>query len=279
MSIPLLFETHSHTPLCKHATGTTDEYAEAAIAANLSGLTVTCHNPMPDNFSANVRMAMDEFDQYVEMVETAAKKWSGRIDIMLGIEADYFEGYEPFLKKQLSSANFSYVIGSVHPQIQEFKDRYDNGDPRELQRIYFDKLAEAAETKLFDCISHPDLIKNQTSEDWRPDEVMDIICDSLDRIAKTGVAMELNTSGVNKKIQEMNPFPEMLLEMQKRGIPVVVGSDAHVPSRVGDGFKAALKLLQECGFEEVSLFANRQQMALRIDWALESLGDAVDAPQ
>ena len=278
MSIPLLFETHSHTPLCKHAVATTDEYAQAAIDANLRGLTVTCHNPMPDGFSANVRMSLDQFDEYVEMVSTAAKKWAGQLEIHLGIEADYFEGYESFLEKQLKSADFSYVIGSVHPQIQEFKDKYDNGDPFEFQKIYFEKLADAAETQLFDCISHPDLVKNSKKEAWDPDAIMDVICQSLDRIAKTKVAMELNTSGVNKRIPEMNPFPNMLVEMRKRNIPVVVGADAHQPERVGDGFSDALILLQECGYEEVSIFAHRQQMALRIDWALESLAkDEVEA--
>ena len=271
MTIPLLFETHSHTPLCKHAVGTTDEYAQAAIDANLRGLTVTCHNPMPDGFSANVRMELEQFDEYVNMVESAAQRWAGSPEIHLGIEADYFEGYESFVEKQLKSADFSYVIGSVHPQIREFKTKYDNGDPRDLQTIYFEKLADAAETKLFDCISHPDLIKNSNPEQWHHEEIMVVICESLDRIAKTGVAMELNTSGANKVIAEMNPFPNMLVEMRKRSIPVVIGADAHQPARVGDRFAEALSLLQECGYEEVSIYSNRQRMELRIEWALESL--------
>ena len=36
---------------------------------------------------------------------------------------------------------------------------------------------------------------------------MDDIRHSLDRVAATGLAMELNTSGANKLIAEMNPFP------------------------------------------------------------------------
>ena len=35
MTAPLLYETHSHTPLCKHAVGLPGEYAEVAHAAGL----------------------------------------------------------------------------------------------------------------------------------------------------------------------------------------------------------------------------------------------------
>jgi histidinol-phosphatase (PHP family) len=271
MSLALLYDTHSHTTLCKHADGSIEEYAQAAERAGLRGMTVTCHNPMPDGFSSGVRMDLSQFDLYLEMVSTAAARCKKRVDVRLGIEADYFPGYEDFLEKQLKSAPFDYVIGSVHPQLREFKERYFRGDAVEFQRTYFEQLAVAAETKLFDCISHPDLVKNLTVEDWQPDRVMDSICGALDRIAKAGVAMELNTSGRNKRIAEMNPFPAMLREMLAREIPVVIGSDAHQPDRVGEGFVDALRLLQEVGYEEVSFFMKRQRMALRIDWALESL--------
>lgn len=267
----MLYETHSHTPLCKHATGEPEEYAEIARARGLLGLTVTCHNPMPDGFSSRVRMSPDEFDEYIDLVSRARDNMADTIDVRLGLEADYFEGYEAWLEDQLGSADFHYVLGSVHPQIQEFRDKYWGADPLEVQRTYFRLLAVAAETGLFDSLAHPDLIKNETRRDWDPNLLMDDICRALDRIADTGVAMELNTSGANKKIPEMNPFPAMLMEMRAREIPVVIGADAHVPERVGDGYEIALELLKECGYEEVSYFLNRERRDVPITLARESL--------
>lgn len=72
---------------------------------------------------------------------------------------------------------------------------------------------------------------------------MDDIRRSLDRIAATGVAMEVNTSGLQKRVPEMNPLPDMLREMAVRGIPVTLGADAHVAGRVGANFLPALRLL------------------------------------
>ena len=267
----MLYETHSHTTLCKHAVGTPDEYAQAALDAGLIGYTVTCHNPMPDGFGRHVRMAPEEFDDYVSLVREAEARWKGRLDVRLGLECDYFPGYERWLTEQTASQGFDYILGSVHPQLPEFRERFWTGDSVAFQRSYFLQLAMAAETKLFDCISHPDLVKNDSPNDWRPSERLDDIRRALDRIAAAGCAMELNTSGTYKRVPEMNPFPEMLCEMQSRGIPVVIGADAHEPSRVGDDFVAALDLLAECGFTSVSYFLKRERQEVAIDAARETL--------
>ena len=271
MSETLLFETHCHTPLCRHAVGWPTEYAAIAEARGLRGLLVTCHNPMPDGFSSSVRMRPDQFDEYVDLVAQTRDEWSGRVDVRLGLEADYFSGLEPWLERQLNAADFHYVLGSVHPQIAEFRERYWDDDSAEVQKTYFRLLADAAETGLFDCLAHPDLIKNMTSDNWQPSQIMDDIRHSLDRIAATGMAMELNTSGANKLIAEMNPFPDMLVEMAVRRIPVCIGADAHEPSRVGDRFGEALRLLKRCGYSRVSFFLRRQRHDISIGAAAASL--------
>ena len=268
---PILFESHSHTPLCKHAYGEPTEYAAIAEKRGLLGLMVTCHNPMPDGFSAAVRMKESEFDEYVDLVAKTHDQWQGRVDVRLGLEADYFEGYETYLEQQLASADFQFVLGSVHPQIQEFRDKYWEQDLREVQKTYFRLLAKSAETGLFDSIAHPDLIKNFTSEAWDADQMLEDIRPALDRIAATGVAMELNTSGVNKTISEMNPFPAMLAEMKLRNIPVTLGADAHVAERVSDGYEDAMLLLQQCGYTHVNYFLNRERQEVAIKDALPSL--------
>jgi histidinol-phosphatase (PHP family) len=275
----ILFESHSHTPLCRHAVGDPAEYAAMAEQRGLKGLIVTCHNPMPNAFSAGVRMREDQLDEYVELVARTRDCWAGRVDVRLGLEADYYEGYEAYLERQLGSAEFQFVLGSVHPQIGEFRQRYWQDDPIEVQRTYFRLQAQAAETGLFDSIAHPDLIKNFTCEAWDPAEIMDDVLSALDRIAATGVAMELNTSGLLKTIAEMNPFPAMLVEMRARNIPVTIGADAHQPQRVADGYETALELLAECGYTHVSYFLNRCRHEVAIDDALASLIDTAVAQQ
>ncbi len=263
MKIPL-YDTHMHTPLCRHATGMPEEYARVAAEKGFAGITFTCHCPLIDGRSRDVRMDISELDRYQQMVAAARSSYEGRVDVLLGLESDYYPGVEPWLEDLHTRAPFHYILGSVHPHIEEYIQAYFKGDPREFQLVYFGHLADAAETGLFDCISHPDLVKNCYPQCWNPDQILDHICRALDRIAKTGIAMELNTSGLNKVIPEMNPGPLMLRQMRQRDIPVVIGSDSHVPERVGADFRLALDQLRQAGYSEVSYFIERKRRTVTI---------------
>lgn len=271
MPSPLLYESHCHTPLCKHAFGEPEEYAATALARGFKGITFTCHCPLPDGFSAHVRMAPDQFDEYVEMIAATREMFAGRLDVRLGLESDYYPGVEPWLEKLHARVPLSHVLGSIHYQVQDYRKLFYTGDTHSYQELYFDHLALSAESGLFDTLAHPDLIKNESPRDWDFERLRPHIERSLDRIAATGVAMELNTSGVQKTLPEMNPSPSQLTLMRERGIPVVIGADAHVPQRVGDGYETALNLLRAAGYDEVSYFIDRQRQTLPISDALHSL--------
>ena len=271
LSRPILYESHMHTPLCRHATGEPEEYAAVAEQRGLKGIIVTCHNPLPNGLAQWSRMYMEQFDDYIALVERARHAWAGRVDVRLGLEADFLPGLEPFIKQQLASAEFNHVLGSVHPQLEEYRERYYCGDILAFQRTYFEHLAQAAETGLYDTLAHPDLVKNVSASDWSLEQVLPDIQRALDRIAATGVAMELNTSGLLKVIPEMNPSLTMLREMQVRHIPVVIGADAHIPGRVADNYLTALDLLEQAGYNEINFFLERQRQTVPIDIARHSL--------
>jgi histidinol-phosphatase (PHP family) len=275
MPEPLLYESHCHTPLCKHAYGEPDEYAAIALERGLKGITFTCHCPLPDGISASVRMAPEQFGEYVDMIASTRERFAGRLDVRLGLESDYYPGVEPWLEKLHASAPLSHVLGSIHYQVSDYRKRFHRGDTLAYQELYFDHLAMSAESGLFDTLAHPDLIKNENPELWDFERLRPFIARALDRIAATGVAMELNTSGVEKALPEMNPSPAMLLMMRERGIPVVIGADAHVPHRVGDGYHTALNLLEAAGYTEVSFFIDRQRTSLPLQDARNSLRTAL----
>jgi histidinol-phosphatase (PHP family) len=268
---PILYETHMHTPLCKHAKGDPEEYAAVAEQRGLKGIIVTCHNPTNNGWSPEVRMSIDQFQDYVALVERARQAWAGRVDVRLGLESDYVPGMEPWLAKLHGMAEFHHILGSVHAPLQCYQDRYLNGDMLAFQRTYYEHLAMAAETGLFDTLAHPDLVKNVKPSEWKLERLMDDIRHALDRIAATGVAMELNTSGLNKAVREMNPGRIILEEMHQRNIPVVVGADAHEPKRVAANYEDALDLLQEVGYRHVNIFLHRERHEIDIDTVRRSL--------
>ena len=260
----MLYEMHMHTPLCKHARGEPGEYASVAEQRGLAGIVVTCHNPTNDGWSPDVRMSLAEFDQYVAMVENARQEWMGRVDIRLGMESDYIPGMEPWLETLHRMAEFHHVLGSVHPHLEDYRDRFYTGDFAAYVATYFDHIAMAAETGLFDTIAHPDLVKRMSPDQWDPTRAMGSICPSLDRIARAGTAMELNTSGLNAECGEVYPNKPMLGEMLKRNIPVVLGADAHDPGRVAADFENALDILSSVGYTHINIFLDRQRREIPI---------------
>jgi histidinol-phosphatase (PHP family) len=268
-----MIDGHMHTPLCKHAFGDPSEYAEIACQRGLQAITFTCHSPMPDGWWPEVRMDDSQWDEYVAAIDRTAAAFAGRLDVRLGLESDWFPGMEPWLEKLHARAPLHHVLGSVHFFGREYLDRFFTGDVPAFRRQYFRHLAESAETGLFDTIAHPDLVKNFRPEEWSLREVQDEVEAALDRIAKTGTAMELNTSGLHKRFSEMNPSLPMLRLMQSRGIPVVIGSDAHVARRVAADFESALDLVERAGFTEVSYFIDRTRHALPLESARARLRD------
>lgn len=271
---PLLYESHAHTPLCRHATGEPGEYAAMAEARGLAGLIITCHAPLPDGYAANVRMTPEEYPRYIDLVAQAREEWQGRVDVRLGLESDFYPGVEPWLEKLHARAPLHHVLGSVHPQMGDYRKDYYTGDNFLYQQTYYDHLARAAETGLYDTLSHPDLIKNESPAEWAFERIRPWVERALDRIAATGVAMELNTSGLHKTIREMNPNAHQLQLMRERGIPVVLGADAHVPRRVAADYEPALRTLEEVGYREVHFFLNRERQTVSIADALASLRPA-----
>jgi len=272
---PVLYESHCHTPLCKHALGLPAEYAAAAKERGFKGIIFTDHCPLPDRVSAALRMAPEQFPDYVRLIDEVRSLYAGQVDVRLGLESDYFPGLEPWLRELHSRAGLNFVLGSVHTHVAEYRAQYLRGeDWFAFQKTYFEHLAMAAESALFDCLAHPDLVKNERPAAWHFARIEPFIERSLDRIAATGVAMELNTSGVNKSYPEMNPGLSMLRLMHARGIPVVIGADAHRPQRVGDGYVHALRMLKSVGYSEVSYFLERNRQTIPIKVALASLGES-----
>jgi histidinol-phosphatase (PHP family) len=267
----LYYDSHMHTPLCKHAEGEPEEYAEVALQRGLKGIIFTCHSPMPDNWWPQVRMDVEQLDHYIAMVKRASESFAGRLEVRLGMEMDFFPGMEWWVESLNARCEFHHVLGSVHFFGQNYRERFFNGDLFAFQKTYFTHVAESAETGLFDTLAHPDLVKNCQPGLWDFERIKKHLGKCLDRIARTGVAMELNTSGLNKAIPEFNPGPEMLAMMRERNIPVVLGSDSHTPRRVAADFDRALDTLEEAGFEKVSCFLERKRLDLPISDVRSSL--------
>jgi histidinol-phosphatase (PHP family) len=257
---PPLFDSHLHTPLCGHATGHPREYAQAALDAGLSGLCFTDHMPMPVWYDAPWRMRLEQLPEYVDTVRAVQAEYSGRLEVRLGLEADFHPGTERFVGRVLKAHDWDYVIGSVHYlgawgfDNPEFVAEYAERDLEGLYRQYYALVEGAARSGLFDSVGHLDLPKKFGHRD--PDQTAALR--ALDVIADCGLALDFNTAGWRKPVAEAYPSPELVREAAGRGIPFVLGSDAHAPGEVGFRFGDARAQIGAAGGRVVT-FAGRRR--------------------
>lgn len=244
---PGTFDSHLHTPLCQHASGHPAEYAQAALEAGLGGIVFTDHIPMPQWYDAPWRMRRDQLDQYVEEVRAVQAQFAGRLEVRLGLEADHHPGTGRWVEEVLAVHPWDYVIGSVHYlgawgfDNPEHVAEYERRDLNELYRDYYALIEDAARSGLYDAIGHLDLPKKFGYRDPGGEAALK----ALDVIAGQGLALDFNTAGWRKPVAEAYPAPDLLRAAARRGIPFVLGSDAHKPDEVGYRFAEALKELHD----------------------------------
>jgi histidinol-phosphatase (PHP family) len=259
---------HMHTPLCRHAQGEPVEYAARAVALGLDEIGFSDHSPMRrDNFD-NWRMRLDQLDEYVEKVRHAQKDFPA-LSIKLALEVDYLPGHESWIKDLAARHPWDYFIGSVHyvadawaldnpEDIRKWSER----DPYEVWAVYFERLGLAAESELFEIIGHADLPKK--FKIYPKQDVTPLFQLFLEKAAKSGVAIELNTAGLRKDCREIYPCRVFLDLAARWKIPITFGSDAHAPGEVGSEFAAALELARASGYTHTCRFHQRQRTETRL---------------
>jgi histidinol-phosphatase (PHP family) len=204
-----------------------------------------------------VEYAVDDLDAYCAFVREET-------DLRLGLEADFVPGAEDRTATLLDAHDFDYVVGSVHFLREEAVDHegYDVWGPgrtaEQIWRRYFETLAEAARSGLFDILAHPDLVKVWGPRRPRPEGDLRHYYDpAVQAIAEAGIAVEVSTAGLRKPAREIYPAPAFLAMCVEAGAPVALSSDAHRPEDVGADYERALKLLEDVGVSELCVFERR----------------------
>lgn len=256
-----------HTPLCKHAVGAPEEYVRAAREVGLAGVVMTDHNPMPAWYDADFRMSLEELPFYWAMMERIRAE-AQDLYVGIGLEADFHPGTEYFVRRLRQQYDYDYVIGSVHfigawPFDHPLHTAdYDERDLREIYTEYFRLIVGAARSGLYHSIGHLDLPKKFGHV---PQEgLLELAEEALQVIAGEGLALDVNTAGWRKPVEELYPGPELLARARVLGIPVVLGSDAHKPAEVGHRFAEAADVLRGAGYLEAVVFRGGKPVPYRL---------------
>ncbi|WP_405729997.1 phosphatase [Anaerotignum sp.] len=215
----LLIDTHTHSVASGHAYSTVDENLRWAAQKGLELVALTDHAPGMKETTGHA---------YFANLHILPRELHG-VRLLKGIELNImdFDGRVDMDEKVLSRLDLG--IASLHmPCIQP-------GSRKENTRA----LLKVMENPYVDIIGHPG------------DPRYDVDYKEVFRQAReTGTTLEINNAslvpgGFRDGSQE-NVKAILQMSMEE-GIPVVLGSDAHFYTSVGD-FSYALALLKEVGF-------------------------------
>ncbi|MBM4762833.1 histidinol-phosphatase [Bacillus sp. B15-48] len=262
------FDLHTHHDRCGHARGKIQDYIESAIDKGLDVIGIADHTPFfsyeEDQAFPKIAMPKSEFPEYVKEVLRLKGEYSGKIEVLLGIEADFFPEHVELYRPYFERFPFDYIIGSVHQVdgVSIFNKRRWKGMAEKkkvmTKDIYYQLIEDSARSGMYQILGHIDAMKG-----FYP-EFSDIQTKSVEKtlkvIGENDIAIEINTSGKTKTVGGWYPSDDILELANHYGVAVTFGSDAHDPERVGDEFDSVAKRLKEIGFKEWCYFKNKKRI-------------------
>jgi histidinol-phosphatase (PHP family) len=266
-----LMDLHTHTARCQHATGTLEEYVERAQALGIRHFGFSDHSHwMLHSIGKRYAMLASELDDYVADVRRMQEKYNRdgaqAFRVLLGMEMDFIPARLDEARQTIRRYDWDYLIGSVHnigcEEIQQ-ADTYSQWRIDDVCELYFHQLGEMIRERFCDVIAHLDLPKKMG---WRPQRsLLSYVEPLIPDLLASGMAVEINTSGLDSPAREFLPGWEIVAALAESGVPLTLGSDAHAPHQVGRHFAQALAGLRRIGVRELVCFEQRRQQPVPLD--------------
>ena len=254
---------HTHTCLCKHATGAPSDYCHYALASGMTTLGFSDHTPHPDGRWDAVRMSVDQLPLYVQQVRQAQKDFP-ELQIYLGMECEYVEGSLAFFRDELLGRHrFDYLVGAVHnyPYKGEWMGIFGVPMSADQLHAYTDHLIQLIGSGLFAFIAHPDLF-GLSYMGWDA-ETQACSKAIIEAAIQYDIPLEINGYGMRKRMVQdhgewrfpypLLPFWELAGELQPKAI---TNSDAHQPIDVWGNRNDCLNLAKHCGLTLIECLAD-----------------------
>ena len=223
---PFVADVHMHSILSGHAFGTVRELAFEAAQRNMKLIGVTEHGPgIPGTCDPIL------FRNFID-----APRVLYGVEMLYGSETNVLNSGEVDLDQRHLNC-LDYAIAGIHGLCYENVGAVKNTD----------NVISCMKNPKVKFISHPD--DNNNPVDYP----------ALVQGAKEyGVALELNNSSLRKP--RLRPgcvenYKKMLPLCMEYGVPIIVNTDSHDPSQVGD-FTLARAFLEQMAFDENLILNN-----------------------
>ena len=212
-------------------------------------------------YSSSFDEAIARFKPHYEDLSRLSDKCG--IKLYRGMEVDYFDSSEWLrgFERAMKILRPDYIICASHfieydgmlCNVHDMANT-DEKSRKEMVKLYWEKIARAAETGMFNWMAHLDLPKKVGvghEASWADTENA-----VMDSIAKSKTPIEINTGLYRPTCDEPYPSPRILKMAACANIPVLLSDDAHSAEQMGRNFNRAYDLATSCGITRFLTCAN-----------------------
>ncbi len=247
---------HTHSTF-SDGKNTPAEIAEAAAQRNFLSIGFSDHSDTPCDQS--YCMKQKDYPAYFRTVRELKKQWDGRMDVLLGLELDYYS--------DIDREPFDYIIASVHyickdqdcypidhslRQQQDCIARLCGGSRLEMAKRYYDLLLRHVAASRPDIVGHFDVITKFGLYDDADPAYEDLALQTLDEVLKICPRVEMNTGAIARGVRTAPyPAPFLLQRILERGGKILLSSDSHAADTLDCYFPESVDLLRRVGFRDM----------------------------
>ena len=261
-----MFDCHVHTKASHDSETEPEELAAAIINKRLEGVTVTDHyDIMVEDRETLLKHRKDSFG-IVELAEKCG------VTVLKGMEIGEPLDNPGLAEMLAGSPGLDMVMGAVHGFPVDGKKIYYaqidfGGWPEDrLSRFldtYFGLYLRTVRTQDIDVAAHLTCplryINGKYKRNVGVRKFGGTVEEILGEIIKRKIALEVNTSGLGGFYGELMP-EEFIIKRYRElgGRLITLGSDAHKPENIGNGFSETAGVLKRLGFEEAYYYKKRK---------------------
>ncbi len=256
----ILSDFHIHTEYSFDSEEKLDKVCESAISSGLSSIAITNHYDH-DGIDEGI---YEEylFEKDMEDILRAKEKYKGRLVIFSGIEIGQPHILGDKKLSKIEALGYEFKIGSLHNlkncfdfyylNYKKTTDMYDRG----IYNRYISELIEMTDCGFIDTLGHityPERYMKEAGKDFVYSEFEEGFSSLFEKLAKSKVSLEINTSGLRQGLSHTMPKIE-LLELYKKcgGEYITVGSDAHKAEHVGADVEKVFEKANTMGFFHIN---------------------------
>lgn len=248
---------HTHTHYCD-GKDSLEELAAAGFELGMKVLGFSGHenSPLEEEFC----MSREDTQKYREDALRLKSQYKGKMEILLGIERDFFSPGDDY--------PYDYVIGSVHilqpkdgvyltvdhtaEKMEQGVEKYFGGSYRKYAECFFETSAHVVEKTHADIIGHFDLLTKfneggkyfDEEAQWYQKATFRALAQIVRDAESAGKkpVFEINTGAMARGYRRA-PYPNrfILKELERLGVPVILGSDCHDKRFLNFYFEGILK--------------------------------------